>query len=99
MSPSFFFFFNNSRYELAILQNKLKGTPVVPVYVGSIDNNNTTTANIEFGFTSFDPSDLDPSKFPKLPHSRGKDLQFFIDETRYSSLSLLVPWLDINHIK
>jgi len=70
-------------YELVILQNKMTNTPVVPVYVGSI---NQTTPNIvaKFDFIPLDLSDFDTSKFLESPHARSKDLQFFIDETSKS---------------
>jgi hypothetical protein len=73
-------YFITIRYELAILRNKMKGTPVVPVYVGSADQNSTKSEFLDF--TPFDLSNLDSTKFPNSAHVRGKDLQFFIEETR-----------------
>lgn len=72
------------RYECAILQNKLKGTPVIPLLVAEAEkNNNSDNNNSEFIFKPFNFNDLHPSLFPSAPHSRGRDVQKIIDDMRY----------------
>jgi hypothetical protein len=66
------------RYECAILQNKLKGTPVVPLFVAGAEKD----ANGNIVFKPFDFQEMDPASFPHTPHARGSDVQFTVDTMR-----------------
>ncbi len=65
-------------YECAIIQNKLKGTPVIPLFVAEV----TCTPTGDPVFDKFNMKDLDPSSFPDVPHSRGKDVQNIVNSMR-----------------
>jgi len=62
------------------MQNKLKGTSVVPLFVAEAEND----AGGGLVFKKFDYKDLDPSTFPSSPHARGRDVQFVIDDMKKS---------------
>jgi len=64
---------------MAILQNKLKGTTVAPLFVADTEKDEKGN----FVFTPFDFRELDPSLFPNKPHARNNDVQYMIDNERY----------------
>ncbi len=68
-----------SIYECALLQNKLKGTPVIPLCVAEA----TITPEEDPVFTTFSFRNVDPSSFPDTPHARGRDVQNIVDSMRY----------------
>ncbi len=67
--------------------NKLKGTPVVPVFVADATNNDDANGTI---FTVFDMSNLTPSNFPHMPHARGKDVQLTVNKLWYVASFLFI---------
>ncbi len=66
------------RCECAIIMNKLKGTPVVPVFVADATKNGDVTT-----FLKFEMSNLNPSNFPNASHARGKDTQLIVNKLWY----------------
>jgi hypothetical protein len=81
-------------YECALLQHKLTGIPVVPVYVAEIVNNG--------GINKFKPFDFSKvCSIPDTSHARGQHVQGFIDDLRFVftymlslviSIALAVGW-------
>ena len=71
-------FFYLTRYECAILQNKLKRTPVVPVFLaGEIKEENGGVTMLPFNIGEFEHS-----RFPQALHSRSRRAQHIIDHLR-----------------
>lgn len=62
------------------MQNKLKNTPVIPLFIAGAKQDATGA----YTFSPFDFKDLDPASFPSSPHVRGDDIQFIIDDMRYN---------------
>lgn len=60
------------------MQNKLKGTPVVPLLVAQAQENN----NHSLSFIPFNFKELSADSFPNVPHARGYDIQHTIDTMR-----------------
>ena len=81
------------RYECAIMQNKLKKTPVIPLFVAGASKDGEKEKLIPFDFKC-----LDPASFPDTPHKRGNDIQFIVDDMRYFHvlfLLLLFPFFSV----
>jgi hypothetical protein len=70
----FFFFLNGNTYEFALIRNKLEGTPVLPVFVSEIDEEQPTIQFVDFAGYNMD--------FPDKPHQRKDSSQTIIEELR-----------------
>ena len=64
------------------MQNKIKKTPVIPILVAGAQKGEGDKEE-EITFTPFDFKNLDPTSFPDLPHKRGDDIEFIVDQMRY----------------
>lgn len=71
--------FDRARYECALLQNKLRGTPVVPICLGQLDS-------VDHGapiFKRLSFREVTTMNFSDKPHKRGTIAQHQIDELWY----------------
>lgn len=57
----------------------MKGTRILPILVGGAEKDAAGKIN----FKDFDMQSLDPSKYPKIPHARRKEIQKTIDDLRF----------------
>lgn len=99
-----FIYFDQARYECALLLNIVNGIPVVPVLLGEVSNSATPptsnpaimrrsdegSGNI---ITPFNMGHMSTLQLPETPHKRGEDAQRMIDDLRLPVLFLLFPFL------
>lgn len=65
------------RYEFAIIQNKLYGIPVIPLFLGEIEEENQKPKHVPFSRAKA------KSILPNKPHARGAAVQADLDRLWY----------------